>query len=173
MKKAILLLLFGSLFAINSLAQDTQDEAKRADIKKMIYLLNSDKLIDGITNNMLNLLKQQAQTQMKDEKQRKVFEEYSEFLVAETKILSKKLIDEESVNIYDKYLTHKEVKDLIKFYKTKTGQKFIQVTPEISSDLMKAMSEKYLPEFQEKLKNKMQKLIQKGKEQEQQQEEQE
>lgn len=156
MKKICALLITLSLFALNSTAQD---QAKKADIKELIYLLNSDKIIDGMTNNMLEILNQQGQARMQDEKQRKAFEEYSKYLIDETKILSKILIEEESVNIYDKYLTHNEVKELIKFYKTPAGKKLIQVTLDISSDSMKAMSEKYLPEFQEKLKVKMMEII--------------
>lgn len=45
------------------------------------------------------------------------------------------LIEKVSFEIYDKYFTEAEVKDLIAFYKTPTAQKFIKILPQISAEM--------------------------------------
>lgn len=158
MKKNLILIAICLIFSIGAVAQN---QTKEADIKTLLRLMQSDKMIDSMTDNMLTMLKQQAQTEMKGEKERATFEAYSDFLIQETRALSKKLIDVESVNIYDKHLTHDEIKDLIKFYESPTGKKLLEVMPQITTELMQAMSESHLPEFQSKMKAKMQELFQK------------
>ena len=40
------------------------------------------------------------------------------------------------LEVYDKYFTEAEVKDLVAFYKTPTGQKFIKILPQISAEML-------------------------------------
>jgi uncharacterized protein len=42
------------------------------------------------------------------------------------------------VPVYDKFLTHQEIKDLIQFYETPTGRKLIAVMPQIMQGSMQA-----------------------------------
>ena len=76
----------------------------------------------------------------------------------EVKKLSIYMVKEEMVNIYEKHFTQDEIKDLIKFYESPTGKKLLETTPEISKDLMNSMKTNYMPEFQEKLTNKLYEL---------------
>jgi len=57
-------------------------------------------------------------------------------LMNSIKPIFKKIMDEDMVRIYDKYYTQQEIKDLIRFYKTKTGQKFINTAPEVQNEIM-------------------------------------
>ena len=40
------------------------------------------------------------------------------------------------LEVYDKFFTEAEVKDLIAFYKTPTGQKFIKILPQFSAEML-------------------------------------
>lgn len=151
MKKAIL--LAGLLFCINSISF-SQDKA--ADLKKLFELMNSDQMIDQIMDNLTAVFKQQASTQFNGENAKEEYDEFIEYLMIETKELGKKLINVELVAIYDKYFNHKEILDLIKFYESETGQKMIQVTPDVSKDLMTVVMQKYIPEYQKKITDKLQ-----------------
>jgi uncharacterized protein len=74
------------------------------------------------------------------------------------KDIAKRMMDEDMVVIYDKYFTESEIKDYIAFYKSSSGQKFVNTTPLIQKDLMTVMFQKYMPEMQKAIKEKMEEL---------------
>jgi hypothetical protein len=63
------------------------------------------------------------------------------------KPMLKKIMDEDMVALYDKYYSHKEINDIIRFYKSKTGQKIITTTPELQKEIMKIVQTKFMGEF--------------------------
>jgi len=117
--------------------------------------MDSEKMIDGMMNNMILALKQQASGQIQENGAKEKHDKYIDFMMNEVKELSKRLVNEEMVNIYDKHFTHEEIKDLIQFYESPTGKKLLEKNPEISKDLMNSMMTKYMPEFKERLTKKM------------------
>jgi hypothetical protein len=62
-----------------------------------------------------------------------------------------KLLNEDMVDIYDKYFTIQEIDDFTNFYKSKSGQKLLKQTPDITKDVMAIMSAKYQKDFQQSL----------------------
>jgi uncharacterized protein len=46
------------------------------------------------------------------------------------------------VPVYDRNLTHDDIKELIRFYETPTGRKFVSVLPKITQESM-AVGEKW------------------------------
>jgi hypothetical protein len=138
---------------MSSVAQD-----KASDLTKLFDLMDTEKMIDGMMDNMIPALKQQASGQIKGDDAEVKFNKYIDFMMNEVKELSKKLVNEEMVTIYDKHFTQDEIKDLIKFYESPTGKKMLEKTPEITKDLMNSMMTKYMPEFQERLTKKLDEL---------------
>ena len=119
--------------------------------------MDTEKMIDGMMDNMVTVFKQQANEQFQGDDSAKT-DKYFEFVVEETKVMSKKLVNEDMVNIYDKHFTQDEVKDLIKFFESSTGKKMLDKTPQITMDLMNVIMEKHMPEFQEKMEKKLEEL---------------
>lgn len=153
--KKLLFILLAISFTAYATAQD-----KESDLKQLLELMKVEETIDGKVNSMIPMLKQQVGLQLKGDNAEEKLNQYIDFMMEEVKELSKKLANEEMINIYDKHFTHKEVKDLIKFYKSPTGQKILAVSPEISKDMMNAMTTKYLPDFQDRLMKKLEELKQ-------------
>lgn len=153
MKKLLFLSILIISVTMSSVAQD-----KASDLKKLFALMDTEKMVDGMMDNMIPALKQQASGQIKGDDAEVKFNTYMDFMMNEVKKLSIKLVNEEMVNIYDKHFTQDEIKDLIKFYESPTGEKLLETTPEISKDLMNSMMTNYMPEFQEKLTNKLYEL---------------
>lgn len=153
MRNLFLLSTLAIVFTFTAVAQD-----KTADLKKLFELMETDKTIEGVMNNMIPTLKQQASAQMQGADAQAKFDEYMDFMMAEVRELSKKLVNEEMLSIYDKHFTHEEIKDLIRFYESPTGKKMLEKTPEISGDLMNAMMTEHMPAFQEKLAKKLEEL---------------
>lgn len=65
------------------------------------------------------------------------------------------------VPIYAKYLTHDDVKELIRFYESPIGKKFIGIQPQMAQDIMaasqiwaKEISEKVIKKLKEQNPNK-------------------
>ncbi len=59
------------------------------------------------------------------------------------------MIEEVSYPLYDKNFSESEIRDLIAFYRTPTGQRIISVMPKLMMDAMVAFSEKFTPKMQE------------------------
>lgn len=63
------------------------------------------------------------------------------------KIDVNQLIEQVSYPIYDKYFTESELRDIIGFYKSATGQKAIAVLPQIIGDSMSRTNQILLPKI--------------------------
>lgn len=129
-------------------------QTKKDDIRELFTLLDPGQMIDKIFENMIDVFKHHGNTQIRQEDQ----EEFTAYLAKEVKEMTDNLINEHMLNIYDKYFTHQEIKDLIKFYKTPAGKKMITTMPDIQKDIMTIMMNKHIPEFQEKIQRKMEEL---------------
>lgn len=55
------------------------------------------------------------------------------------------LVEELSYEVYDKYLTADELRYLLTFYKSETGQKITRILPQITSESMMRFSERLTP----------------------------
>ena len=71
------------------------------------------------------------------------------------KPIMNKMLNEDMVAIYDKYFTESEIKDYIAFYKSPSGQKFVNVTPAMQTDIMNIMMQKYMGEIQKAVMDTM------------------
>lgn len=154
MKKTVILTFFIAFLSLWSNAQD-----KSSDLKRLFEVMQSEKMIDEMMNSMLPILKQQASTHIQGENAQQRYEIYIEFIIEETRAITKRLVDEDMVQLYDKHFTHEEIKDLIAFFESATGQKMLEVTPALTQEVMQITVDKYMPELQEKLTNKLQELM--------------
>ena len=129
-------------------------QTKKDDIRELFTLLNPGQMIDKIFENMIDVFKHHGNTQIRQEDQ----EEFTAYLIKEVKTMTDNLINEHMLNIYDKYFTHEDIKNLIEFYKTPAGKKMITTMPDIQKDIMTIMMNKHIPEFREKIQKKMEEL---------------
>ncbi len=79
--------------------------------------------------------------------------------MAKSKEIALKLVNEDMVNIYDKYFTTEEIDDFIGFYKSRSGQKLLAQTPDITKDVMAIMTTKYQADFQQSFVKEVQEII--------------
>ncbi len=56
-------------------------------------------------------------------------------------------LQEEEMALYDKKFTQSELEDLLAFYKSPTGQKFVRCTTEIQRELQLITTQKYMQEL--------------------------
>jgi hypothetical protein len=133
MKKPIFLIVVLMSFSIFLAAQGdnkakgtNEKEAKIADIRKLMEITGSGNIGMQVLNSMIDsyrkMLPQVPQSF------------WDEFL----KDVNPQSLVELIIPIYDKYLTHDEIKDIIKFYESPSGRKLIQVLPQITNESMEA-----------------------------------
>ena len=150
MKKVFLTSVFCFVVFISGYSQTKQES-----IKELFHTMQTDSLIDKSFTSMIPGILNQMQGQIKDSTARAHSKETMISVMQTAKEISKKMLNEDMVASYDKYFTQNEINDFIRFYKSPSGQKFIQVTPDIQKDMMTAMMQKYMPEIQKTIKAKI------------------
>ena len=60
-----------------------------------------------------------------------------------------RLVEDLSYPVYDRFFTAGEIKDLIAFYKTPTGKKTLEVTPQLMAETMARTNERLIPVMQQ------------------------
>lgn len=154
MKKIILLVVLSIAFTANVFSKDKTD-----DLKELVSLMQVEEQVEGKITAMIPMMKQQMGKTFEDERGERIFNEYMVALIEETKVMASKLVDKEVIAIYDKHFTHKEIKELIKFYKSPIGQKTLEKTQIITQEMMDAMTTDYLPGFQQRLTTRLQEIM--------------
>lgn len=111
-------------------------EGYQKDVIQLLNMTGADKLIRQIATaivgktidalaNQNPKISQQVISVVKEETNRFIAEEMGGLLL-------------DMVPIYAKYLSHEDVKGLLRFYKTPVGMKLIRVTPALTAELMTA-----------------------------------
>jgi hypothetical protein len=127
MKKSILAVLALALLCAGpamSQAPGASTEAKRQDIRKLMELTGAAKIGQQMAAQMIPMFKQ-SNPQVPQKFWDNVMKEFD----------AKSMIDL-VVPIYDKHLTHDDVKGLIAFYQSPLGRKMTSVMPQIAQESM-------------------------------------
>jgi hypothetical protein len=107
-----------------------QETQKQKDIRKLLTITGSGELGQQVMGQMMaNFKKSMPQVPEKF---------WSDFM---KEVHTSELVDL-IVPVYDRNLTHDDVKELIRFYETPTGKKFVTVLPKITQESM-AVGEKW------------------------------
>ncbi len=128
-------------------------QKKQESIKELFHVMQLDSIMDKTFSSMIPAIMSQMKSE--DPSVNARANEMMTTTMQSAKVMVKKMMDEDMVTVYDKYFSQNEINDYITFYKSKSGQKFIKMTPEISKDLMTIMMQKYMPEFQKTIKEKV------------------
>ncbi|WP_298650157.1 DUF2059 domain-containing protein [uncultured Proteiniphilum sp.] len=158
MKKLAILAIVIILPLVVTMAQD-----KSGDIRRLMAVMQMDKTVDNMMNSMQNAMKQQATMQIqgdsaKEKSREEIIEKSMDFIMTEMTAITKKMIDEDLPTVYEKFFTHGEIKDLIQFYESPTGKKLLEITPEMSVEIMSLLTTKYMPTLNQKMKELMSEL---------------
>jgi len=170
-KLCLIAITFILLWGNASRAQQTISPEKKALIKEFLEVTGGREGTDQIINVMLSSIEKEITKTMallleqdpnltpaqKKEMQKDLEESAARWNQRYRELFTQKinlgqLIDDLSYPLYDKHFTENELRDLIAFYKTPTGQKIISVMPALMMDSMSKMSETLLPIVQKFVK---------------------
>ncbi len=139
MKKLVLIFVLCTFAISNSYSQTKQES-----IKELFHLMQKDSIIDRTCTTMMPFLLKM--TQRKDSTLTDTERNSLNSTLQKVKDISAKMQVEEMA-LYDKYFSQNEILDLIAFYKTQSGRRFIELTPKIQNDLMLIVQQKYTQEI--------------------------
>jgi hypothetical protein len=122
---------------------DLMMRAQEAETAKMMEsMVDDDKNLSAAEKNELKKTMTES-AERTSEHIRKFFAERLNF---------GEVMEEMMVPLYDKHFTESELRDLVTFYRSPTGQKMVASMPSLMMDTIGAVSEKIVPKLQEFMK---------------------
>lgn len=126
--------------------------AKQETIDKLFEVTQSAQLMDGVYGQMDSMFAQMASQMQIPESQKpimdKFFKKYSTMMRDE---MSWEKIKVPMSNVYAQTYTDEELKDVVKFYQSPTGKKFVAKMPELtkaSMVMVQEMMKGFMPKMQ-------------------------
>ncbi|KAI9130745.1 DUF2059 domain-containing protein [Acaryochloris sp. CCMEE 5410] len=133
------------------------EQKKNAEQRLEVMLANMEETLPKVLANMIR-----DRTQLQGDElvkrvtttAQRMVKRYRELLPSRVNI--GEITEEISTNLYAKYYTEKELKDLIKFYQTPTGRKAIATLPQLTKEALAQSNDILLPEITQLLQEIMQ-----------------
>lgn len=144
---------------VNTAPADDLTPAKTHDIKRLIEMTGGTNVAkqfsSAITQQLFQVLKS-AKTAIPDNALQVMEQEISTLITAN--ISAPGGLVDQVVPIYNKYLTHPEIKELLAFYQTPLGEKIRSVLPQITHESMLAgqqWAQKLIPEIDKRVEESL------------------
>ncbi|MBP1639209.1 MAG: hypothetical protein H6Q17_792 [Bacteroidetes bacterium] len=166
MKRKTFILVLCLMASVSGFSQ-----TKTESIKELFHLMQSDSLIDKMFSSMLPSISSSAATtvltskgiHVKDSLAQSAMKSIMDPIRVKLADIIKRMINVDMVQWYDNYFTQGEIDDYIRFYKTPSGQKLINSQLAMQQDMVAIVTQKYMPEIMniikeqtDKYKNKQQ-----------------
>ena len=135
-------LIFATLILTIAMLSLNAQTRKQESIKRLFVLMKQDSLMQRTLNTIPLFDSFQNSMQLKDS----AYQARSREAIKTAKKLMSELyskIQADMIAYYDKYFTQKEIDDFIRFYKSLSGQKLIEITPLITKEMMTSFQTKY------------------------------
>jgi hypothetical protein len=140
---AVICMLGGAALADSSAGQKPAETPKQKDIRKLLKITGSGELGTQVMGQMIGNMKK-AMPQVPEKF-------WTDFM---KEVHTDELVDL-IVPVYDRNLSQADVAELIKFYESPTGKKFVSVLPKITQESM-GVGEKWGRELAMKVMLKLQ-----------------
>ena len=147
MKKLTFVLLISIIAIFNA-----QSQTKQENIKVLFQLMQTDSVVEKMMNSMIPVMMKSI-PQAQDSTAKSQLDATMKKMTQVMMVITKRLLNEDMVVLYDKYFTESEISDLATFYKSPAGKKMVAVSPELNKEMMMVLITKYFPEMQQMLKN--------------------
>jgi uncharacterized protein len=139
----VLCVLGGAVRAQSTMQQKAPETQKQKDIRKLLKITGSGELGTQVMGQMIGNMKK-AMPQVPEKF-------WGDFM---KEVHTEELVDL-IVPVYDRNLTQGDVTELIRFYESPTGKKFVSVLPKITQESM-VVGEKWGRELAMKVMTKLQ-----------------
>lgn len=124
---------------------------KQENIKVLFQLMQTDSVVEKMMNSMIPMLTKSVPQQ--DSTANSQMAAMMNKMTQVMMVITKRLLNEDMIGLYDKYFTESEIKDLVTFYKSPAGKKMVAVSPDLNKEMVMILITKYIPEIQKMLKD--------------------
>jgi uncharacterized protein len=119
--------------------QTSPAEEKTANVRRLLALMGAEKLQAQILDQFMNIFKSSfANAAKPDERTQKILDRMTTLFTEEIK---KADFMQMSSELYGKYFSNDEIKELIRFYESPTGRKLTEVLPTLSQESVRRGAE--------------------------------
>jgi hypothetical protein len=130
-------------------------QTKQESIRELFHLMKDDSTTTKIIKTMMPMFVKGMGQETDSLEKVKSQEKIKAVMESVKKIITK--IREDKVNLYVKYFTQQEIDDMIAFYKSPAGRKYVSIRPEITKEIVLKVMKEYLPEMEKEKKAKQEK----------------
>jgi len=152
-KKITIIVILFSIVLVQNLFADESSHQKLAE--ELLLIMNVDKQ----TKEMFNQIKEMQRATLKDmgdSEETISFTEKMMDLMAEE--MSWEKLKDDYINVYTEVFAKEELRELINFYKSPIGQKYVEKTPEVTRKIM-LLSQKHSSELMPKIQKMIEEII--------------
>jgi hypothetical protein len=159
--------LFCAILAVSAaphraMAQDTPSAETIQAAKDLMAVMSPDtirQMVSGMTNQVWPAIEREVRAKRADIEQSTLTELRTEFENIQMRYMAGVMAD--APTIYAKHFTAAELRDMLAFYKTPTGQKSLKAMPQVMTDIfamimpqMQGLQAQIITAFQEVLRKK-------------------
>ena len=120
-------------------------QTKRDSINELFQLMKDDSTTTKIMESLIPMITNKS-TQGMDSTALAKSQEKMKMVMGIVNTITAK-VKEDKLNLYDKYYTQQDIDDMIVFYKSPAGQKYVRTTPEITKEIVMKVFKEYLPQL--------------------------
>ena len=147
----IVLTVLALTFFLQSLHADDASQ-RTAAAEEMLNAMHTEQILSKQKENMSRMMSAALPKDMSDAERQKAIQKQSDIYDS---LLKWDTLKPDFIQVYSEVFTEKEMKDLIAFYKSPIGQKFIEKMPELQKKTMEIMQKRMMtviPQLQKSLK---------------------
>ena len=136
---------------------------KKEAIKELLAIMHQDSLMVKMMKQMTTAMSTGMNATMQKANIADTFYSNNSKMMMDksmeaTKGIMLRMVKEDMVDVYDKYFSMQEIQDFMIFYKSKSGQKLLEKTPDLSNDMITIMQTKYGAEMQQAMMKAMEEM---------------
>jgi len=130
-------------------------QTKQESIQELFHLMKDDSTSRKMMETIMPMFTKKSNQEMDSTAKAKSQESMQAMMEMVKKIISK--VKEDKLKLYDRYYSQEEINELIVFYKSPAGRKYVRVTPEITKEIVMKVVKEYLPQMEKDKKAKQEK----------------
>jgi len=121
-------------------------QTKKDSIRELFHLMKDDSTTTKVMDSLMPLLTKKMNQETDSTAKAKAQVKMKAMMEMVKTVISK--VKEDRLNLYDQYYTQQDIDDMIVFYKSPAGRKYVRITPIITKEIVMKVLKEYLPQME-------------------------
>ena len=127
-------------------------QTKKDSIRELFHLMKDDSTATKVMDSLMPLLTKKMNQETDSTAKVKAQVKMKAVMEMVKTVISK--VKEDRLNLYDQYYTQQDIDEMIVFYKSPAGRKYVRITPIITKEIVMKVIKEYLPQLEKDKKDK-------------------